>query len=74
MASKDFKKQKKWDILDHESQRATPAQLNKYNPISIFIKFNTTSDSNLAELIKENAYINDRPYRRAENWKTIKTV
>ncbi len=61
---KDFKKRKKRSVIDKESGRATPSQWGSYILASTSVKLYTASDTRIAKLLRETAYVNDRlPFR-----------
>ena len=63
-ALRDFKGRKKRVDLDKESMRATPAEWGRYIICSTTIKLYNTSDTNIGQLLRKTAYLNDRmPYR-----------
>lgn len=64
-ALRDFRKKKKRKDLDKISKRATPVQWSRYIVASTVIKLYTSSDTNIAELLRSNAYVNDRMPRKA---------
>ncbi len=63
-ALRDFKGRRKRIDLDKESMRATPSEWGKYIVCSTTIKLYNSSDTNIGQLLRSSAYVNDRmPYR-----------
>ncbi len=63
---RDYKKRKSKLELNLESKRATPAEWGMYSIASTVIKLYNGSTTNISNLIRRSAYVNDRLPRRAK--------
>ncbi len=52
--------------IDNMTKRATPAEWAKYSITSTVIKLYNESQTNIAQIIRNSAYVNDRLPRRAK--------
>jgi hypothetical protein len=63
---KDYKRRRSKRDLNLESKRATPAEWGMYSVVSTVIKLYNSSNTNISNLIRQSAYVNDRLPRRAK--------
>ena len=62
----DYKSTRKRSIIDQETKRAPPSKWAHYIVCSTVIKLYNQSDTNIANLIRESVYVNDRMPMKAK--------